>query len=98
MPVSPEIVDQLAEYTRLHLEQEEKEQLVEYLNRQLVALALMSEAGTGGVEPLANVLMEDAPLRKDQVRPSLPVDDALANAPDRFGSFFRVPPMMGAEH
>jgi aspartyl-tRNA(Asn)/glutamyl-tRNA(Gln) amidotransferase subunit C len=30
-------------------------------------------------------------LADDESRPSLPVDDALENAPDREGDFFRVP-------
>ena len=33
----------------------------------------------------------DCPLRDDQVQPSLPVDEALANAPRREASFFQVP-------
>jgi aspartyl-tRNA(Asn)/glutamyl-tRNA(Gln) amidotransferase subunit C len=35
---------------------------------------------------LVNVWAEDEP------RPSLPVEEALANAPDRDNGFFRVPP------
>lgn len=31
------------------------------------------------------------PLAEDRVRPSLPRDRALANAPDRSGPFFQVP-------
>ena len=37
------------------------------------------------LEPMINVLREDAP------RPSFPQADMLANAPDRSGDFFRVP-------
>jgi len=33
----------------------------------------------------------DCPTRADEVKPSLSVDDALANAPRRDGSFFQVP-------
>jgi aspartyl-tRNA(Asn)/glutamyl-tRNA(Gln) amidotransferase subunit C len=33
----------------------------------------------------------DCPLRVDEVHPSLPVEDALVNAPRREGSFFQVP-------
>ena len=31
-------------------------------------------------------------LTDDEPRPSLPVEEALANAPDREGNFFKVPP------
>jgi len=33
----------------------------------------------------------DCPLRPDEVRPSLPLEEALANAPRREASFFQVP-------
>jgi aspartyl-tRNA(Asn)/glutamyl-tRNA(Gln) amidotransferase subunit C len=33
----------------------------------------------------------DCPLRVDEVRPSLPLEEALANAPRREASFFQVP-------
>jgi len=35
--------------------------------------------------PMVNVMRDDAP------GPCLPRDEALANAPDRAGEFFRVP-------
>ena len=36
-------------------------------------------------------------LREDVVRPSLAVDDALANAPERSGDHFVVPAILGGE-
>jgi Asp-tRNA(Asn)/Glu-tRNA(Gln) amidotransferase C subunit len=33
-------------------------------------------------------------MRTDDVRPSLPSEAVLRNAPDREGQFFRVPPVL----
>jgi aspartyl-tRNA(Asn)/glutamyl-tRNA(Gln) amidotransferase subunit C len=43
------------------------------------------------VEPTATVLPADNIFREDEVRPSLPRDKVLANAPDQAEGFFRVP-------
>ncbi len=36
-------------------------------------------------------------LRDDVVRPGLTVDEALANAPERWGDHFVVPAVLGGE-
>jgi aspartyl-tRNA(Asn)/glutamyl-tRNA(Gln) amidotransferase subunit C len=41
--------------------------------------------------PLANV------LREDVVRPALPPDQVLANAPETDGPFFKVPKVIGGD-
>jgi len=43
------------------------------------------------VEPTAHPLDLVNAWAEDEPRPSLSVDEALANAPDREGDFFRVP-------
>ena len=43
------------------------------------------------VEPMTHAVPFDCPLRPDEVRPSLPLEEALANAPRREASFFQVP-------
>jgi len=46
---------------------------------------------TTAVEPMTHAVPFDCPLRPDEVRPSLPLEEALANAPRREASFFQVP-------
>jgi aspartyl-tRNA(Asn)/glutamyl-tRNA(Gln) amidotransferase subunit C len=36
-------------------------------------------------------------MRDDQIRPSLPLDDALVNAPDTENDYFRVPVILEGE-
>jgi aspartyl-tRNA(Asn)/glutamyl-tRNA(Gln) amidotransferase subunit C len=46
------------------------------------------------VEPTATVLGQVNVFRDDVVRPSLPVDQALANAPEREADGFSVPKIL----
>ena len=74
------------------LTDEEVERLGAQLSAILEAVGKVAELDLEGVEPtshpldLANVSAEDEP------RPSLSADEVFANAPDREGNFFRVPP------
>jgi aspartyl-tRNA(Asn)/glutamyl-tRNA(Gln) amidotransferase subunit C len=51
----------------------------------------INELDTSGISPTAQVIPLINVMRDDEALPSLPVDDVLANAPDREGDFFRVP-------
>jgi aspartyl-tRNA(Asn)/glutamyl-tRNA(Gln) amidotransferase subunit C len=46
------------------------------------------------VEPLAHPLPIHNVFREDKPAPSLPVDAALRNAPDRSGDFYGVPAVL----
>jgi aspartyl-tRNA(Asn)/glutamyl-tRNA(Gln) amidotransferase subunit C len=90
--ITREDILHVAELAKLALTDEEVERFGGQLNQILEAVSKVSELDLSGVEPtshpldLANVWGEDEP------RPSLPLDAALANAPEREGDFFRVPP------
>ena len=92
MTISRDDVLHVARLARLALTQEEVERFQEQLSAILEAVGKVAELDLTGVEPtshpldLANVFGDDEP------RPSLGVEEALANAPDRDGDFFRVPP------
>jgi aspartyl-tRNA(Asn)/glutamyl-tRNA(Gln) amidotransferase subunit C len=92
MEISREEVLHVARLARLALTDEEVERFQGQLSAILEAVGKVSELDLSEVQPtshpleLANVWAEDEP------RPCLPVEDALANAPDREGAFFRVPP------
>jgi aspartyl-tRNA(Asn)/glutamyl-tRNA(Gln) amidotransferase subunit C len=51
----------------------------------------LKQYNTAGVEPTATVLGQVNVFRPDDVRPSLSVDRALANAPESADGFFVVP-------
>jgi aspartyl-tRNA(Asn)/glutamyl-tRNA(Gln) amidotransferase subunit C len=90
--IDREQVLHVARLARLALSEEELERLGAQLNDILAAVGKVAELDLEDVPPtshpldLANVWADDEP------RPSLPTEDALANAPDRDGHLFRVPP------
>jgi aspartyl-tRNA(Asn)/glutamyl-tRNA(Gln) amidotransferase subunit C len=82
----------VARLARLELREEEIERLGAQLNDILAAVSKVSELDLSDIPPtshpldVVNVWGEDVPA------PSPPVEEALANAPEREGSYFRVPP------
>jgi aspartyl-tRNA(Asn)/glutamyl-tRNA(Gln) amidotransferase subunit C len=92
MAISREEVLHVAGLARLALSEEEVERLGEQLSVILEAVGKVAELDLSDVEPtshpleLVNVWAEDEPV------PSLPLDAALANAPEREDDAFRVPP------
>jgi aspartyl-tRNA(Asn)/glutamyl-tRNA(Gln) amidotransferase subunit C len=92
MAIEREQILHVAHLARLELRDDEVERLGGQLNDILAAVSKVSELDLDDVPPtshpldLANIWAEDEP------RPSLPTDEALANAPARDGDYFRVPP------
>jgi aspartyl-tRNA(Asn)/glutamyl-tRNA(Gln) amidotransferase subunit C len=97
--IGPEEVRQLATLARLQLSEEEVASMTGDLAAILDYVDALRELDTTDVEPMTHAVPFDCPLRADQVGPSLSLEEALANAPRREGSFFEVPrivPVAGA--
>jgi aspartyl-tRNA(Asn)/glutamyl-tRNA(Gln) amidotransferase subunit C len=92
MAISRDEVLHVARLARLALTDEEVERLGEQLNAILEAVGKVGELDLEGVEPTAHPLDLVNVWAEDEPRPSLPLEEALANAPQREGGFFRVPP------
>ena len=54
-------------------------------------VARLQDVDVEGVAPMAHAGTDGTRLRPDEVRPSLPVEDLLAPAPEAFAGLFRVP-------
>ena len=91
MALSREEVLHVAKLAELALTDEEVERFQEQLSAILDAVGTVAELDLTGVEPTSHPLDVVNVWAEDEPRPSLPVDEALANAPDREGRFFRVP-------
>ena len=61
--------------------------IVEYVNQ-------LQSVNTDGVQPLAHAVELANVFRADEPTPSLPVDQALANAPARKRDFYAVPAVL----
>ena len=106
MKVSGKDVAYVAELANLELTPQERDGMLRDLNSILDYIDLLNELDTSNVPPMAQVSTHEhiGEARADNagvdtgredilegLRPSLPQDAALANAPDSDGTFFRVP-------
>lgn len=83
-------VEHIATLARLGLTAEEKERFREQLSTILEHFASLQQLDTSAIPPTATVLPLRNVMREDAVRPSLPPEDVLANAPDAAEGCFRV--------
>jgi aspartyl-tRNA(Asn)/glutamyl-tRNA(Gln) amidotransferase subunit C len=89
--ITREQVVHVAKLARLELSDEELERMREQLSAILEAVGKVSELDLEGVEPTAHPLDLVNVFAEDEPRPSLPREEALANAPDPEDGFFGVP-------
>jgi aspartyl-tRNA(Asn)/glutamyl-tRNA(Gln) amidotransferase subunit C len=91
MAISRDEVLHVAGLARLDLTEEEIARFQEQLNAILEAVGKVAELDLTDVEPTAHPLELVNIWADDEPRPSLSVEEALANSPDRDGNLFRVP-------
>ena len=91
MAIERDDVLHVARLARLALTDEEVDRLGRELNAILEAVGKVSELDLDDVEPTSHPLALVNVWAEDEPRPSLPLEDAFANAPERAGDFFRVP-------
>jgi aspartyl-tRNA(Asn)/glutamyl-tRNA(Gln) amidotransferase subunit C len=94
MSITREDVDHVAYLARLGLDEIERERLRAELSQILGYMQVLEKLDTSAIPPTAQVIPLHNVTRPDVVQPSLPLDAALANAPAREESFFRVAPVL----
>jgi aspartyl-tRNA(Asn)/glutamyl-tRNA(Gln) amidotransferase subunit C len=87
-------VEHVAHLARLGLTEAELTRLEVQLNHILDQYAILAELPTDDIPPTAQTIELENILRDDVVRPSLPVEAVLANAPNRQGEFIVVPAIL----
>jgi aspartyl-tRNA(Asn)/glutamyl-tRNA(Gln) amidotransferase subunit C len=90
MKLSREEVLHIARLARLGLAEAEITRLSEQLSNILENFEILQQVDTTDVPPTAQSVALQSVMREDEVAPSLPSDDILANAPRREGDCFRV--------
>ncbi len=93
MTLTLEQVEHIAKLARLDLTAEEKERYCQQLSAILAYFDQLQAVDTTEIPPSSGVQPERSPLRPDQARPSLEVEDLFHNAPDHEDDQFRVPPV-----
>ncbi len=89
--IDREQVLHVARLARLELSDEEVEKMAGELSKILGHIERISELDLEGVAPTSHVVEVGSALRRDESRPSLPREVALAAAPDVADDGFRVP-------
>ena len=90
MKLSREEVLHIARLARLGVTDEDVDRFREQLSHILENFEILKQVDTTDVPPTAQSIPLSNVLRDDEIRPSLPQEDVLANAPQREGEFFRV--------
>ncbi len=84
-------VEHVALLARLRLTDEEKQRLTQDLNVILTHFEILQRLDTREVPPTAHAMVLQNVFREDAVRPSLPREAVLREAPDARDEFFLVP-------
>ena len=90
MKLSREEVLRIARLARLGVTEEDVDRFREQLSNILENFEILRQVDTEGVPPTAQSIVLQNIMRDDEVTPSLPPEDILANAPRREGECFRV--------
>lgn len=89
--LSKKEVEHVAWLAHIELSEQEKTLFTEQFNEILDYFKKIDEIDTEGVEPTYHVLDLKNVSRKDETTPSLPIEEALKNAPKREKKFFKAP-------
>jgi aspartyl-tRNA(Asn)/glutamyl-tRNA(Gln) amidotransferase subunit C len=103
MKVTDKDVAYVADLANLELTDRERQHMLKDLNSILDYIDLLNELDTGDVPPMAQISAKFGqsaitggdkaafPWREDTPRPSLAHTEAMKNAPETDGDFFKVP-------
>jgi aspartyl-tRNA(Asn)/glutamyl-tRNA(Gln) amidotransferase subunit C len=84
-------VEHVAHLARLGLTEDELTLLEGQLNHILDQYRVLASLDTDAIPPTAQTIALENILREDEPRPCLPVEAALASAPERTAGHFVVP-------
>ena len=94
MALTGDQVRWVAHLARLELSADELATMTKQLSAIVEYVNQLQQLDTKDVEPLAHALPIHNVFRPDEPAPSLPVEEALANAPARKDGFYRVPAVL----
>lgn len=94
MSLTAQEVQWVAHLARLQLTEAELDTMTRQLSAIVDYVDQLKQVNTDGVEPMAHALAVQNIFRDDEPASSLPVADALANAPQRRGDFYSVPAVL----
>ena len=84
-------IEYVAKLARVDLSEKEKKKIAKELSDILGYIEKLKQLKVDKVEPMSHVLPLKNVFRQDNLKPSLPADKALNNAPEKGANFFKVP-------
>ena len=98
MAITRAEVLKIADLARLHFSEEELVAFTAQFQGILDYVEQLEKVDVSGIEPTSHVSLtadfEKHIFREDETRPSSPVEERLANAPDPGAGHFRVPKVL----
>ena len=91
MKISRDQVIYVTQLARLSLPEEQIEMYQGQLDQILAYIDRLNQVDTSNVEPTTHVIPITNVLREDELKDSLPVEEVLANAPQKESLSFCVP-------
>jgi aspartyl-tRNA(Asn)/glutamyl-tRNA(Gln) amidotransferase subunit C len=95
MSLSRADVEKVALLARLRLTESELATMTDQLAQIVGYVDQLAEVNTDGVEPMAHAIDLSNVFKDDRVAPSLPQNEALANAPHHDDRGYLVPAVLG---
>lgn len=90
MKIDLQTIETVAHLARLEVTEADKQGLLDDMNKILDFMDKLNEVDTEGVEPLVYMTEEVNILREDEIKQVISRTEALQNAPEQDGKFFRV--------
>ncbi len=94
MKITPEEVKHVAKLAKLNLSEGELGRMTGQLDMILSYVEKLSELDTTGISPTTHAFSINNAFREDEIRESLPLNEALKNAPKENGELFIVPKIL----
>ncbi len=88
-------VKKVAQLARLHISPAEETMYQNQLSAIFKYFEEVSNINTDGIEPLVTPTEIEQVWREDKVVAVMTAEQSLANAPEKSGNLFRVPPVVG---
>lgn len=97
MEVTDQLIDHLANLSRLTFNAAEKEELRVDLQKMISFVEKLQEIDTTGISPLTHMGSSANALREDKVSGMISREEAFRNAPLQDGLFFKVPKVINPQ-
>lgn len=92
--IDQKTIEHIAKLARLSLTEEEVKEYGAQLDKVLNHFQQIAQIDTENVEPLVTPSEIEFFARSDEVKHELSTDEMLANAPEKAGNLFKVPPVV----